>query len=344
MAKFNQTLIQAGVLLALDGLHPASKGARVTLAGGKHDRHRRPVHRGQGARRRLLADRRQVQGGGRRVGLARADQRGRRDRGPAGLRDGGPRPARSRRRGTSKRTRDRHAAHDRRGLADRVGAADRRAGADRARRRPRRGPRAGRARRRAGDVAAVGRPGQPGRLADGHRQAPRDRRAAPRRDARAQAAGARARARGRARRPRRAALEVDDVGDDLLAARVHLLPPGALHRGAGRAHAAAARRPHHARDRARVPRLGGDRRAAHRARQAHARGSARSVRGAERRRARAAPRRRCSRSSTWSSTRATRRPPATTGRARSCATRRCGSGACSPSWRRASPRSTASSR
>jgi hypothetical protein len=35
MAKFNQTLIQAGVLLALDGLHPASKGARVALAGGK---------------------------------------------------------------------------------------------------------------------------------------------------------------------------------------------------------------------------------------------------------------------------------------------------------------------
>jgi hypothetical protein len=35
MSKFNQTLIQAGVLLALDGLHPTSKGARVTLAGGK---------------------------------------------------------------------------------------------------------------------------------------------------------------------------------------------------------------------------------------------------------------------------------------------------------------------
>jgi hypothetical protein len=35
MAGFNQTLIQAGVLLALDGLHPASKGARVTLAGGR---------------------------------------------------------------------------------------------------------------------------------------------------------------------------------------------------------------------------------------------------------------------------------------------------------------------
>ena len=35
MARFNQTLIQAGVLLALDGLHPPSKGARVTLAGGR---------------------------------------------------------------------------------------------------------------------------------------------------------------------------------------------------------------------------------------------------------------------------------------------------------------------
>jgi hypothetical protein len=35
MSRFNQSLIQAGVLLALDGLHPASKGARVTLAGGK---------------------------------------------------------------------------------------------------------------------------------------------------------------------------------------------------------------------------------------------------------------------------------------------------------------------
>jgi len=34
MAKFNESLIQAGVLLALDGLHPTSKGARVTLAGG----------------------------------------------------------------------------------------------------------------------------------------------------------------------------------------------------------------------------------------------------------------------------------------------------------------------
>jgi hypothetical protein len=35
MMKFNEELTQAGVLLALDGLHPASKGARVTLSGGR---------------------------------------------------------------------------------------------------------------------------------------------------------------------------------------------------------------------------------------------------------------------------------------------------------------------
>jgi hypothetical protein len=35
MTKFNESLTQAGVLLALDGLHPTSKGARVTTSGGK---------------------------------------------------------------------------------------------------------------------------------------------------------------------------------------------------------------------------------------------------------------------------------------------------------------------
>ena len=35
MQKFNEALTQAGVLLSLDGLHPASKGARITAAGGK---------------------------------------------------------------------------------------------------------------------------------------------------------------------------------------------------------------------------------------------------------------------------------------------------------------------
>ena len=35
MMKFNETLQKAGVLLALDGLHPPSTGARVTFRGGK---------------------------------------------------------------------------------------------------------------------------------------------------------------------------------------------------------------------------------------------------------------------------------------------------------------------
>jgi hypothetical protein len=35
MMKYNDDLKNAGVLLALDGLHPPSMGARVTFAGGK---------------------------------------------------------------------------------------------------------------------------------------------------------------------------------------------------------------------------------------------------------------------------------------------------------------------
>ena len=35
MMKYNESLKQAGVLIALDGLHPPSMGARVTFPGGK---------------------------------------------------------------------------------------------------------------------------------------------------------------------------------------------------------------------------------------------------------------------------------------------------------------------
>jgi len=34
MGRYNEELTKAGVLLALDGLHPASKGARVAFSGG----------------------------------------------------------------------------------------------------------------------------------------------------------------------------------------------------------------------------------------------------------------------------------------------------------------------
>ena len=35
MMKFNEELAKAGALIALDGLHPSSKGALVSFAGGK---------------------------------------------------------------------------------------------------------------------------------------------------------------------------------------------------------------------------------------------------------------------------------------------------------------------
>src|SRR4030042_2535402 len=35
MMKFNEELAKAGALIALDGLHPSSKGTRVAFAGGK---------------------------------------------------------------------------------------------------------------------------------------------------------------------------------------------------------------------------------------------------------------------------------------------------------------------
>jgi hypothetical protein len=35
MGKFNEEMIKAGIMLAGEGLHPSSKGARVSFAGGK---------------------------------------------------------------------------------------------------------------------------------------------------------------------------------------------------------------------------------------------------------------------------------------------------------------------
>ena len=35
MLKYNEELVKAGVMLAGEGLHPSSKGARVKYSGGK---------------------------------------------------------------------------------------------------------------------------------------------------------------------------------------------------------------------------------------------------------------------------------------------------------------------
>ena len=69
---------------------------------------------------------------------------------------------------------------------------------------------------------------------------------------------------------------------------VHRMPSGAVDRSAGRAHAAADRRPHHRRDRARLPGAGADHRAAPGPRQADTDRAACCVRGAARRRSRRA--------------------------------------------------------
>jgi|SRR5580704_14319103 hypothetical protein len=53
MGKYNEELIKAGILLALDGLHPSQRRTRQILRQVPYGR-RRPLHRGQGARRRLL--------------------------------------------------------------------------------------------------------------------------------------------------------------------------------------------------------------------------------------------------------------------------------------------------
>ena len=71
MGKFNEEMVKAGVMLAGEGLHPSSKGARLRFAGGQSQRHRRTLHRVQGADCRVLADPGQVQAGGDRMDEAR---------------------------------------------------------------------------------------------------------------------------------------------------------------------------------------------------------------------------------------------------------------------------------
>ena len=88
MSRYNEELRKAGMLLSLDGLHPPGEGARVNFYRRQDDRHRRAVRRGQGGRRRLLADPGALEGGGGRVGLP-LPGRGLHDRGAPGLRDGG---------------------------------------------------------------------------------------------------------------------------------------------------------------------------------------------------------------------------------------------------------------
>ena len=90
MGKYNEQLVNAGIMKAGDGLQPSAKGKRVAFDGAEPHRHRRTFARDQRARRRLLDLGGQGHGGGGRVGeaLPESDARPERDRNPAGLRVG----------------------------------------------------------------------------------------------------------------------------------------------------------------------------------------------------------------------------------------------------------------
>jgi hypothetical protein len=62
MEKYNESLQKAGVLLALDGLHPPSMGVRVSFEGGKATVTDGPFYRSEGSNRRLLDDSSEIEG------------------------------------------------------------------------------------------------------------------------------------------------------------------------------------------------------------------------------------------------------------------------------------------
>ena len=83
MGAYNEELVKAGIMLAGEGLHPSSKGARVRFVKGNKRPSSRAVRRDEGTHRRLLASR-SLAGRGARVGQALPRRAGRRDRDSAG--------------------------------------------------------------------------------------------------------------------------------------------------------------------------------------------------------------------------------------------------------------------
>jgi hypothetical protein len=88
MGRYNEELVNAGILLAGEGLHPSMKGKRVAFDGPT--RTVWPLRRDPRAGRRLLAMEGQRHGRGGRVGeaLPESDAGPERDRNSAGLRHG----------------------------------------------------------------------------------------------------------------------------------------------------------------------------------------------------------------------------------------------------------------
>ena len=228
MNRYNEELAKAGALLALDGLHPPSAATRLTFSRRRAaDGHRRPVHRGQGARRRLLDHPGALEGGGRRVGVARADRR-RHDRGAPDRRGGGL-PARDRggAPGCRRSRRSRPSPSSRGGAGARRAAIDAIWRIESARviaTVARMVRDVGLAEDLAQDAVVValerwpatGIPPNPGGVADRDREAPGDRPHATQHDTPGQVRAARARARRGGEAPDLDAELDDDIGDDLL--------------------------------------------------------------------------------------------------------------------------------
>ena len=80
MAKYNEELLKAGVLLAGEGIAVELERRPGPLFRGQAHRHRRAVRGSQGAHRRFLVDPGQIKGRGARVGAARAIRRRRRSK------------------------------------------------------------------------------------------------------------------------------------------------------------------------------------------------------------------------------------------------------------------------
>ena len=91
MGKFNEELVQAGVMLAGEGLHPSSRGARVKFSGNQRTVMNGPLCRDQGTDRRVLVVAMSVERGRHQLGeaLSQPDAwRGLGDRDSTGLRGG----------------------------------------------------------------------------------------------------------------------------------------------------------------------------------------------------------------------------------------------------------------
>ena len=162
MSRYNEELRKAGVLLALDGLHPPGDGgarqlraaASATVTDGPFTEAKEVVggYWLIQARSKEEAVEWASRCPGRRTARIEVRQVFEMADFPTDVQ--AARRARPAAAQTGAMTATATPARDRGGLADRVRPPDRRAGADGARRRPRRGPRAGRAGRGAGDVAA----------------------------------------------------------------------------------------------------------------------------------------------------------------------------------------------